>query len=483
MTGARPTRRPPVGCLRPWLLALAPTLALLQALGAASAGAQGIDATGTFHHHMGTQRLSSVALSTVEPPYRWLVGLGYAYGRSPLMATHTGLVGTRNLVADQHMLSLQLVLGLPRVQVGLAFPMVVYQTGEPWTDANGGSHGEVHWFALADMRLHAKVMLLDPRRWGPGIALSASLAVPSGHSTRFAGGTAVVFRPRLVIDYWHKRLAYLAMNVCYVLRKAERFGQLVIDDQIELSFGVMVRFGVLGRPFYLFGEIVAATQVRDPFQVEGGTPVEGRFGIRLWNSDNFFAEIAWGAALRRADGLPRYRVMTNLGLTFLMPGMGRVSKRPPDRDGDGVPDGQDACPSTPEDLDGFEDADGCPEPGGPTISMGDRQVRRRPSRPRWWQRWRQKRAKARAARAARRAARRPPESARRAAGSQLSKRLQERSKRLAKTIEKIRDKLKRGSSRVKRAAKSLGKKLHRARPRPRRRMAPRSDPPPSRSGR
>ena len=34
---------------------------------------------------------------------------------------------------------------------------------------------------------------------------------------------------------------------------------------------------------------------------------------------------------------------------------------PKDRDGDGVPDGVDRCPDQPEDLDGFQDEDGCPE--------------------------------------------------------------------------------------------------------------------------
>jgi hypothetical protein len=33
-----------------------------------------------------------------------------------------------------------------------------------------------------------------------------------------------------------------------------------------------------------------------------------------------------------------------------------------DRDGDGVPDNLDQCPDDPEDRDGFEDQDGCPDP-------------------------------------------------------------------------------------------------------------------------
>src|SRR5262249_25679318 len=32
-----------------------------------------------------------------------------------------------------------------------------------------------------------------------------------------------------------------------------------------------------------------------------------------------------------------------------------------DRDGDGIPDENDMCPDLPEDFDGFQDADGCPD--------------------------------------------------------------------------------------------------------------------------
>ena len=34
----------------------------------------------------------------------------------------------------------------------------------------------------------------------------------------------------------------------------------------------------------------------------------------------------------------------------------------PDNDADGILDGSDECPNDPEDMDGFEDADGCPDP-------------------------------------------------------------------------------------------------------------------------
>jgi OmpA-OmpF porin, OOP family len=39
----------------------------------------------------------------------------------------------------------------------------------------------------------------------------------------------------------------------------------------------------------------------------------------------------------------------------------RLQPPPPDRDSDGIPDDQDACPDRAEDYDGFEDSDGCPD--------------------------------------------------------------------------------------------------------------------------
>jgi len=41
---------------------------------------------------------------------------------------------------------------------------------------------------------------------------------------------------------------------------------------------------------------------------------------------------------------------------------GGTPPAPGDRDRDGLLDGDDRCPNEPEDLDGFEDADGCPDP-------------------------------------------------------------------------------------------------------------------------
>jgi hypothetical protein len=43
----------------------------------------------------------------------------------------------------------------------------------------------------------------------------------------------------------------------------------------------------------------------------------------------------------------------------------------PDNDGDGIPDAQDKCPNEPEDKDGFQDADGCPDPDNDSDGIPD----------------------------------------------------------------------------------------------------------------
>lgn len=441
----------------------------------ADARAQAVDATSHFPVQLGSERLSAVALSAVEPRYRWMVGLSYSYSRAPLTGESAGLVSTQNLVSDQHLTELQLVFGLPWVDVGLALPVVIYQLGNRWTASTGQEHAEVEHAAVGDLRLHAKVMLLDPRHFRVGVAVAVDLATPTGQGDRFAGSPTVVFTPRLVLDYWVKNVASVALNVAYVQRSAERLENLVIDDELVLSTGIMFKFGTLGLPVYVWAEVVASTQISDPFGSVKNTPVEGRFGIRLWNSENFFVEIGWGGALVRGDGLPRYRVLVDFGLTFRMPGMSRAPAPPSDRDKDGIPDHLDSCPDQPEDIDGFEDRDGCPEPGTAELSPRDRKTYQRPVPPRWWQKWRRKVAKRKAARLERDARRRERQRVRqRKAGqprqSPRKSSLGDKARWLGRTIDKVSKTLKRGQRDVKQTLKKLKQTLKR-RPRPRRRRA------------
>lgn len=51
----------------------------------------------------------------------------------------------------------------------------------------------------------------------------------------------------------------------------------------------------------------------------------------------------------------------------------KAPEGPKDSDGDGIPDDVDKCPNEPEDKDGFQDADGCPDPDNDQDGIPDKQ--------------------------------------------------------------------------------------------------------------
>ncbi len=68
----------------------------------------------------------------------------------------------------------------------------------------------------------------------------------------------------------------------------------------------------------------------------------------------FFATLGAGTGLVAGVGSPTVRLLAALSWRG-------ASCEKPDTDGDGITDDLDQCPSKPEDMDGFQDDDGCPE--------------------------------------------------------------------------------------------------------------------------
>jgi len=80
-------------------------------------------------------------------------------------------------------------------------------------------------------------------------------------------------------------------------------------------------------------------------------PIEVQAGFRFDLMADLLLQAGAGVGLNEAVGTPGYRIFT--GLTW--------SPSASDSDKDGIDDRDDACPQEPEDKDGFEDGDGCPE--------------------------------------------------------------------------------------------------------------------------
>lgn len=122
------------------------------------------------------------------------------------------------------------------------------------------------------------------------------------------------------------------------------------------------------RPFLAIGAAMpislSGNSERFAHQVLGAGTVGG--GATLWTGKGFALRL--DARLALVPGVsPVVTVEGELGVGVSFTLGGKAPRRPrpvaarPDRDGDGVEDLVDACPQRPEDRDGFEDQDGCPD--------------------------------------------------------------------------------------------------------------------------
>jgi outer membrane protein OmpA-like peptidoglycan-associated protein len=82
-------------------------------------------------------------------------------------------------------------------------------------------------------------------------------------------------------------------------------------------------------------------------------------GVSLRLSTDVTASLMVGTGQLGARGND---FMVTTGLLWAPQPEGTARPGAGDRDGDGIPDAVDACPDDPEDKDGFQDEDGCPDP-------------------------------------------------------------------------------------------------------------------------
>lgn len=92
------------------------------------------------------------------------------------------------------------------------------------------------------------------------------------------------------------------------------------------------------------------------------TPAEARMGLEHWFDQNWRLSFFAGSGIGPGVGAPDFRGGVALAFGNNVPHRPVPSETEGDRDGDGIPDERDRCPNRPEDLDGFQDSDGCPDP-------------------------------------------------------------------------------------------------------------------------
>jgi hypothetical protein len=282
------------------------------------------------------------------------VGWFFSYAYDPL------LVGTRDrddvsivqhrLAAD---LSAQIGIG-GRAAFGAGLPMVLVQTGQ----SAFPDDPSLPVFAVGDPRLQARYRLVgddadeqSEHHDGPGMALQLGAALPAGRRDSLTGEGALRTHLQLLGDFQLLGAGVGAsLGWLHRVKPRELLDSARFRDEVSFALG-------LKMPLPWFPDVAAVLEVRGstdagaPFSDRATTPLEGDLGARIALGDVTLVAAA-GTAFTGGAGSPTVRGI--VGLWW--------APRPSDADGDGIDDGDDQCPPLAEDLDGFQDQDGCPDP-------------------------------------------------------------------------------------------------------------------------
>jgi len=122
-----------------------------------------------------------------------------------------------------------------------------------------------------------------------------------------------------------------------------------------LTFGVGAIWELLDDRLALIAEMFGRTG----FGGRQQTPIEMLGGAKYHHEKGFTVGFGAGGGVNRGIGAPDYRLLGTIGYAMPEEATPRLTR---DRDEDGLSDADDRCPKDAEDLDGFEDDDGCPDP-------------------------------------------------------------------------------------------------------------------------
>ncbi len=315
------------------------------------------------------------------PPGAWDAAfvLDYASG---LLALRLG--NEHDMVLESR-LSAQLLgaYSFGRLELGAHLPVALAQASDFSLLTGKGYSGPlvepIASAALGDLRLGAKLAVLEEDRFPLGLAALLEVRLPTGNPKAFTSDGFMVV-PGVVAS---RRFGALRLDgqLGYQLRGQGQYAQLVVHDMLTYAAGVsydlppagkLSRWRAMAELFggYPRGDDASTDRYRAPLSV--------RAGLRAWVWRDLAVEAGAGTGLGEAGyGRESWRVFGGVRWTsFPKP----VSPEA-DRDHDGVPDAVDRCPDQPgpAELDGCPDRDGdgipdiddrCPDQPGPAENDG-----------------------------------------------------------------------------------------------------------------
>jgi len=293
---------------------------------------------------------SFITLDSAEVLEHRLVSLGLvvSYARQPFSYSE-GTVNGAAVVPVRNLGMAELVgaVGIRnRFEIGVALPLALTWGGDAF-DAYGRFTGSTATaLAMGDLRLEGKAELVG---FGKDraflLSLSAGGTLPTGDESAFLGEKTVSGRARALLEYQRGESFRAVLMAGGLLREKSQFFATPESHAMLYGFAAEAKateaIGVLAE---VTGRLASKYVDTNPAELDGA--------LRFYLPSMLNLILGAGFGLDNGVGSPSVRGYVGLGWA--------PDFR--DRDHDGVPDISDRCPDEPEDLDGYQDDDGCPEP-------------------------------------------------------------------------------------------------------------------------
>ncbi|MBM4371380.1 MAG: choice-of-anchor L domain-containing protein, partial [Deltaproteobacteria bacterium] len=362
------------GRRRPFRGLLAALIALTVALPAGPAAAEQVE-TQAFRPSPFMHDYFTVGTGETKGDFRWNVGLFLNYQNNPLVLRDGDGDEVRSIV--EHQLTGNLLASYRFVDwLGLGFdvPVVLFQDGEGL-----GGFKSPGVAGIGDIRLVPRARIV---RAGDGLfSLAAEVVIsfPTGKLIDpYMGRNGFGFLPRLLASFDFGGRGGLALNAgVLVVTGDDDFANVDLGHTLDTRLGAWV--ALWKGHLDLIGEAGMLMKLLQPFKNMEENPVEALGGLKWHAMPGLDVSVGGGAGITQGAAAPDYRIFAGV-----MYGCCKAEPAPPpvcdaDEDGDGICSacvaeqgreeefasackGRDKCPTEPEDKDGFEDAEGCPDP-------------------------------------------------------------------------------------------------------------------------
>jgi outer membrane protein OmpA-like peptidoglycan-associated protein len=320
-----------------------------------------------FNPALGPQNFLSVEGARVGNRNSYSVGLVINYANDPFVVYDATCPAQPDLPAGQdcpgdfelsdepkRIVSNQLTgnfigtfVPIRNLQIGLDLPLT-FVDGNAVDVETGDLTGSQRAVGLGDPRLLGKYRFVG-NGTGVGLAGSLSVSLPFAQivgqdpDETHLGSDLPVVVPRVVVDFRRDRYE-LAANLGANLRSSATL--------FSTNVGIGATYGIAGGYQFSpqFRALAEVTGTMTFSSEVDENPLEADAAVQYRFEDLLFT-VGGGAGLLQGVGVPDFRL---LGGVLYSPIRGDV-------DADGIDDRIDRCLDDPEDMDGFQDEDGCPE--------------------------------------------------------------------------------------------------------------------------